>query len=159
MSVSDKYHDRVRALSPAKALALGAYGEAVASYRYRTLAEKTPTPSHKPIFEEMAEEEHGHHRVLAEILSRQYPDSDFVLTPEDKELVIVGPRMFEVTDHASADHALDLIHRSECLTGRFYEAFHDVTAVSILKPLLKEMAAECFEHAERIKGLRAAKQS
>ena len=159
MSVSDNYHDRVCALSPAKALALGAYGEAVASYRYRTLAEKTPTPSHKPIFEEMAEEEHGHHQRLDEILNRQYPDSDFVLTPEDKELVIVGPRMIEVTDHASADHALDLIHRSECLTGRFYEVFHDVTQVPSLKPLLQEMAAECFEHAEKIKGLRSAKQS
>ena len=153
----DLYHDQVRALSPDKALALGAYGEAVASYRYRTLAEKTPTPNHKPIFREMAQEEHGHHQVLAEILSRQYPDSDYVLTPEDKELVIVGPRMIEVTDHASADNALDLIYRSERLTGRFYGVFHDVTAVSTLKPLLLEMAAECFEHAEKIKRLRSTK--
>lgn len=143
----------VSGLSTEKALALAAYGESVAAYRYRTLCEKAAAQAHHAVFEEMADEEQGHHLMIQKLLRQQFPDSDFVLTPEDKDLVIVGPRMIEVTDAASFDQALKMIRASECRTGQFYVAVHDSTTHAELKPMLKEMAEECQEHAKRLDQL------
>lgn len=143
----------VSRLSTEKALALAAYGESVAAYRYRTLCEKAAAKAHRKVFEEMADEEQDHHAIIQKLLRQQFPDSDFVLTPEDKDLVIVGPRLIEVTDTASFDRALEMIRASECLTGRFYAALHESTTHTELKPMLKEMADECREHAERLDQL------
>lgn len=144
------YEDRVRALTPAKTLYLAAYGESVAAYRYRTLSERTENETNRNVFAQMAEEEQGHHAVLQEMLKEHYPGSEFVLSLQDKELVIVGPRLLEVTDTASIRKALGLIHESELLTGRFYETLHQVTPRTDFMPFLKEMADECFAHAHRL---------
>ncbi len=147
------YLDQVRALHPAKALAVAAYGESVAAYRYRTLAEKTTNELHRRTFLEMADEEQGHHVVVQDLQRNLYPDSDFVLTPEDKTLIIVGPRLLEITGDGGLDRAIELIFESERLTGRFYSALPEVLPQESLRPMLKEMADECFEHAERVRGL------
>lgn len=146
----DDYTAKVRSLTPAKALAVAAYGESVAAYRYLTLKDKAPNESQRRIFEEMAAEEQGHHMALRDLRKRELLDSDFVLLPEDKELIIVGPRLLEVADDAAFEHAIGQIIDSERLTGRFYAALHEVTGSKELKPFLKEMADECFEHAERL---------
>ncbi len=151
----DTYQDKVRALTPAKAVAIGVYGESVASYRYRTLADNTPEESDRNVFAAMAAEEHGHHQRLKALADSHFPGGDFVLTPEDKELIIVGPRMIEVTDRDSRDRALEMIYESERLTGRFYAVLYEAFSVASVKPLMKEMADECFEHAEQIARLRA----
>lgn len=151
--MSEEYKERVRALTPAKALAIGAYGESVASYRYRTLAEKTADPKLRDVFLEMADEEHCHHNQVLAILKEYFPGSDFVLSPADKELVTVGSRMIEVGDEASNSIALNLMYESERLTGKYYSAIHDVINEPALKPFLKEMADECFEHASRLQEL------
>jgi len=152
--VNEEYSAKVRSLTPPKALVIGMYGESVASYRYRTLAEKVPSEHRRSVFMEMADEERGHHEALSKILQERFPGSDFVLTPQDKALVIVGPRMIEVTDAASANVALDMIYESERLTGNFYRALHECTPFAELKPFLQEMADECFEHAQRLTELR-----
>ncbi|MGB0714443.1 MAG: ferritin family protein [Phycisphaerae bacterium] len=154
--VSDAYDDKVAALSPEKAMAIGMYGESVASYRYRVLAEKVSNESLRAVFLEMADEENGHHQILQEIMDREYPGSDFVLTPEDKDLIIVGPRMLDLSDGASIDRALKMIHDSERLTGRFYGAWRTHTQVDSLKPMLLEMSEECFEHAAKLLELDTA---
>ncbi len=143
----------VRSLSLPKALAIGCYGESVASYRYRMLAEKATTEEHRAIFVDMAEEEQTHHKVLQQIFKERFPDRDFVLTPEDKELIIAGSRTLDLSSEKAFSRALELIYESERQTGRFYSVFHDTTSLTDLKSLLREMADECFEHAERIKGL------
>jgi len=143
----------IRGLSIEKALAVAAYGESVAAYRYRTLAEKASTQARRLLFEEMADEEQGHHVQIQELLRREFPGSDFVLTAADKELICVGPRMVEVTDRKSFEQALEFIYETERLTGRFYAALYEVTTRKDLRPLLKEMADECFEHAERVKAI------
>lgn len=153
--VPDDYHDKVSMLAPAKALAIAAYGESVAAYRYRTLSDKAPTTTYRDAFIEMATEEQGHHADVQSLLDRTFPNSDFVLSADDKSLIIVGPRLIEVTDRASFDRALVLIYESELLTGRFYRALHGVTPRDELKPLLKEMGDECFDHADRLKSLSA----
>lgn len=154
--MSDSYDDKVASLSAEKAMAIGIYGESVASYRYRVLAEKVSNETLKSVFLEMADEENGHHQILQEILDKEYPGSDFVLTPEDKDLIIVGPRMLDISDAASIDRALKMIHDSERLTGRFYGALHKFTEVESLKPMLAEMSQECFDHAAKLLDLDTA---
>lgn len=137
----------------AKALAVAAYGESVAAYRYRTMVEKAPADELRDVFAEMAAEEQDHHMQVRELSNKHFPDSDFVLTPGDKELVIVGPRLLEFGTTDSAQSALDMVYESERLTGRFYAALHDETSLDELKPLLQEMADECFQHAGKLKAL------
>lgn len=147
------FEEAVRSLSQPKALAIGCYGESVAAYRYRMLAEKATTEEHRAIFVDMAEEEQTHHLTLQAIFKERFPDSDFVLTPEDKEVIIVGSRTLDLSSEKAFGRALELIHESERQTGRFYSVFHDTTSLVDLKPLLKGMADECFEHADRLKSL------
>ncbi|MHC5108802.1 MAG: ferritin family protein [Planctomycetota bacterium] len=156
--VTNSYEQKVESLSPEKALAIGMYGESVASYRYRVLAEKVQDERLNAIFLEMADEEHGHHALLQEILKKRFPDSDFVLSPDDKDLIIVGPRMLELGDGASPERALQMIYDSERLTGKFYATLHHVTPIDELKPILQEMADECFEHAEKLLSIDWPKQ-
>jgi rubrerythrin len=134
----------------AKALTVAAYGESVAAYRYRALAEKASTPAHRRLFEEMAEEEHGHHDAVRELLAKYFPDRDYVLSAEDKQLVVVGPRNLDLSGEDSMSRAVAQIQQTERQTGRFYAALSEVTTEPDLKPLLREMADECFEHAQRL---------
>ncbi len=151
--VSDDASDIMRGMSVEKALAIACYGESVAAFRYRTLAERAPTSRHEAVFKEMAEEEQGHHQALSGLLAKEFPGSEFLLTPEDKAAVIVGPRLLELAGSGAFDKAMRHIYDSERLTGSFYAAFHDTTTRADLKPLLKEMADECFEHAQRLKEI------
>lgn len=144
----DDYREKVGAMSLEKALTTAAYGESVAAYRYRMLSEKPFLERDRDTFVAMADEEHGHHNRLAAILKRNFPGSDFVLTPEDKEIVIVGPRTLEVPDRESFQRALNLICESERLTGRLYATLRELTTRADLKPFFKEMADECLEHVE-----------
>ncbi len=141
---------KVRALSIEKALAVAAYGESVAAFRYRTLCEKAPTEAHRRVFTEMAEEEQGHHEQIQALLGGEYAGADFVLSAEDKALVIVGPRTLDCSTPAAFARAMSDIHDSEVQTGNFYARFHDATSRTDLKPLLREMADECYEHAQRL---------
>ena len=134
-------------------MTIASYGESVAAHRYRTLAEKTESPTHRAIFQEMAEEEQGHHVMVHELLKKRYPGSDFVLTSTDKDLVIVGPRILEIGDREAFARAIEMICASERLTGRFYAALHETVDDTTLQPLLKEMADECFEHAAKLAGI------
>lgn len=145
--------DIVRNLVPAKALAIAAYGESVAAYRYRTLVDKTTDERLKSIFQEMSDEEQGHHRQVQELTKQHFPGSDFVLTSSDKAMVIDGPRLLDVNDQASFDEALALIYESELLTGRFYHALREATDLDELKPLFQEMGDECFQHAKQLNQL------
>ena len=152
-AVPDDYEARVRSLLPAKALAVAAYGESVAAYRYLTLSQKTASASLRQVFLETAAEERVHHAQVQDLQRRHFPESDFVLSSDDKELIIVGPRLLEVTDCPSVRRALDLIIKSERLTGRFYATLYETVSDANLKALVKEMAEECFRHARRLEGL------
>ncbi len=143
----------IRSFSTEKALAVAAYGESVASYRYRTLVNKVEDPDQRRTLTEMADEEQEHHEMIQGLITQHFPQSDFVLSQADKDLVIVGSRQINVSDKKSLLKAIDKIYASEHKTGHFYAAFHDCVSLEKLKPLLKEMADECFEHAERLKAI------
>lgn len=149
LHVPDDYALKVRSLPPAKALAIAAYGESVAAYRYRTLSAKTSNPSIHDEFIKMAEEEQGHHAAMQQLIDEYFP-GDFVLTPEDKALIIVGPRLLDANDNAALAKVMPLIIESERLTGRFYHAVRDSIPRADLRPFFKEMADECFDHADRL---------
>lgn len=142
--------ERLRTMPDAKKLAVAIYGESVASYRYAVLAEKSRSQEHRKVFNRMKEEEHGHQSALEQLAKKLFPESDFVLSPSDKELVIVGTRMLEITDAESFHKAMHFLHDTEKLTGQFYEALHKLMPRGELGRFLKEMAGECFEHAESL---------
>lgn len=156
--MGDAYESKVKALTTEKALAVATFGESVAAYRYRTLVEKSTSVQHQKIFNEMANEEQGHHIRLQHLTRTHFSGSDYVLKPEEKELVIVGPRLLEVTDRPSYLRAIEMICESERLTGRFYATLHRLSDLEEIKPFLKEMSDECFEHADRLKAIPPPKQ-
>ena len=143
----------VRSLPPAKALAVAAYWESVAAYRYRTLAEKATVEAQRKFLADMANEEQNHHIRIQELLQEHFPDADFVLTPEDKELIIVGPRMLEVPDAGAFNRALEVILESERRTAKFYQILQDVIPRTDLKRTLREMMDECLAHAKRLENM------
>lgn len=151
--MSDDLEAKVRALAPAKALAMAGYGESVAAYRYRMLAEKTTDETLVAVFVEMAEEEKGHHAMVEKLLANRHPGADFVLSQEDKEMVTVGQRMLDVNDKASFDRAMELLVDSERQTGRFYTALRVCTDDPQLRSIFQAMADECVEHAHRLETL------
>lgn len=152
-TMDDEYREKVHQLSMEKALAVAAYGESVAAYRYRTLAEKTTSDVHREIFVAMADEEQSHHIQVQECARRHLGSTDFVLTPSDKDLIIVGSRLLDVTDRDSFERALVVIRESEKLTGRFYATLHELTTLEEIRPLLKAMADECQVHAKRLENI------
>jgi rubrerythrin len=156
--VAEINDDIIRDLSTAKALAIAAYGESVAAYRYRTLSRKAPTEAHRLTFLEMAQEEQGHQQVIQDLLDKEHPGASFVLSLDDKALVIVGPRLLELSGPGAFTEAMEYIYQSERLTGSFYAKFRDATDREDLKQLLHEMAQECFAHAERLKAIPGADQ-
>lgn len=145
-----EFIERLRAMPEAKRLAVAIYGESVAAYRYSVLAEKALPERHRQIFSQMKQEEEGHQRALQEMADRLYPDGDFLLSPSDKELVIAGTRMLEVTDAESFHKAMRFLHDTEKRTGRFYLALHDLMPGGDLGEFFKVMAEECFEHGDSL---------
>lgn len=143
----------IRSLSPAKALAILGYGESVAAYRYRTLADKAPTLALRAAFEEMADEEQGHHHFVQELIARYYPGADFVLTDQDKALVAVGSRQLNLSGPGAFARAIETICATERTTGDFYARLSENPPHPELRPVFREMADECFEHAQRVEAL------
>ncbi len=146
----DRFRERLRAMPDAKKLAVAIYGESVASYRYGVLAEKALNDEHRRIFTAMKEEEEEHQRAIERLSRKHFPDADFVLTPEDKELVIVGTRLLEVTDEGSFRRAMEFLYDTERRTGQFYELLHALMPEGELGDFLQEMATECYVHAESL---------
>ncbi len=149
----DDFDAHIQALSVAKALAILSYGESVAAYRYRTLCERTDDPLLRKTFQEMADSEQEHNEQVQKCLHDRYPGSDFVLTAEDKELVTIGTRLLELSRPDAMDEAIRVLHESELQTGRFYASLYRHTDDNSLKPLFKEMADECIDHARELTEL------
>ncbi len=149
-AMSDELLARLRRMPDAKKLAIAIYGESVASYRYSVIAEKALSEEHRKIFTEMKEEEHRHQRALERLAAKMFPDGDFVLSDEDKEFVIVGARLLQVTGADSFRKAMSFLHDTERKTGQFYQALHQLMPDGELGEFLEEMAGECFEHAKSL---------
>lgn len=141
------------ALSPDKLLALGAYGETVAAYRYLVLSEQADDEADRRLFAEMADEEQGHKQRLQKVLAEHYPDADFVLTAEDKELVITGPRLLDVHREVSFAEALAMMLQTERKVAEFYARHGDSVAAPELQAIFRQLANESAEHHHKLQEL------
>ena len=140
-------------LGPDKALAIGAYGETVAAYRYLVFAERVASKSHRDAFSAMADEEQDHKQRLQGLLSRMYPEADFVLSERDKELVVVGPRLLDVRAEKQFAEALDHTLATEQKTSAFYRSLSQTIREAPLAALFKELSEEGAEHYHRLREL------
>ncbi len=143
----EDYATELEGMPDAKKLAIAIYGESVASYRYGVLADKAVSDDHRRVFRAMQKEEQGHQTALERLAAKHFPDDDFVLTPEDKGLVIVGARMLDIRDDTSFNSAMRFLHDTELRTGEFYRALVALMPSGELGRFLGEMADECVEHA------------
>lgn len=144
---------RMKKLTPAKALAIMGYGESVAAYRYRTLANRASDPEIKAKLEEMADEEQGHHKLVQSVIEKYYSGADYVLSDHDKAMVTVGNRQLDLAGPDYFVKAILTICDSERQTGRFYARLRQNPPHPDLAPFLQEMAEECFEHADRLEAM------
>ena len=149
-SISD---EALRVLGADKALAIGAYGEAVAAYRYLVMAEKAPDEKARPVFAEMAEEEQDHRQRLEGLLQRYYPESDFYLKTQDKEMVVEGPRLLDIKDQRTFAEAMRLILSTEKKTAAFYAKLSKRIAPEELRALFHELAEEGIDHYQRLERM------
>jgi rubrerythrin len=143
----------IRALSEDRALAIGVYGESVAAYRYLVLAESAPNEADRPKFTQMANEEQEHKRRLTRLLQKYFPDSDFVLSDEEKSLIALGPRLIRVYDEQSFADAMATIVATEWRTARYYEVLSQAIAREEFRTVFAGLAAEGFEHHQRMKRI------
>ncbi len=140
-------------MGPDKALAIGSYGESVAAYRYLVFAEHAPTERHRRAFEAMADEEQDHKERLQRLLVELYPDADFVLSEQDKELVVVGPRLLQVRDPSSFAAALNMTLQTEQRTSGFYLRMSERVGHQRLQAVFRDLADEGVEHYRRLRAL------
>jgi rubrerythrin len=140
-------------LGPDKILAIGAYGEMVAAYRYMILSEKAPSEKFRREFEAMADEEQDHKQRLEQLLADFYPDADFVLTAEDKDRVVTGPRLLDVRDEEAFAEAMRMILETERKTAGFYAQHCKAVPEPRVQALFAELAEEGVEHYQRLKTL------
>ncbi len=145
--------DAAADFSPDKLLAIGAYGETVAAYRYLVLSEKAPTEDNRRAFADMADEEQEHKQRLQRLLAERYPDSDFLLTPQDKDLVITGPRLLDVHREISFPQAMAMLLQTERKTAGFYARYSKAIAEQDLRALFHQLADEGAEHFQRLRSL------
>ncbi|MEI7767178.1 MAG: ferritin family protein [Phycisphaerae bacterium] len=140
-------------LADDKALAIAAYGESVASYRYIVLAEKARSTHFRAAFEAMALEERGHRDLVQRMLDQISPGSGFFLANEDKAVVCVGPRLVDARDDARFDEALRLVIGSEKRTASFYHRYASHAKHTNVRELFAQLAAEGIEHVRRLRIL------
>jgi len=136
-----------------KALAIAAFGESVAAYRYIVLSEKTRDQKLQHSFELMAREERCQRDRIQAILQRLAPTAGYYLSPEDKLSVCVGPRLVDARDDARFDDAMKLVIASEKRSASFYARFTAFARDSEVKSLFTELAAAGISQVQRLRAL------
>jgi len=134
-------------------VAIGAYGETVAAYRYLVLAEKSADPRYRRTFAAMADEEQSHKQRLQKLFQEMFPDTDFFLTPEDKEMVISGPRLLNLSEEFAIEDAMKMVLKTERKTAKFYAQHGRNLPDGKLQALFHELAEEGAEHYQRLRNL------
>ncbi len=155
--MSKSREELLSAMGPAKALTLGCYGEDMAAYCYLQLAEKAEREQDRREFRDMVTEEQEHRDRLRTLLDKHYPGSDFVLSPEEKQIVEGGARSLHITDRRSFEEAVRGVVASEAMTARFYRQMERHTDQPDVKAIFQELADEGVTHHKRL--LQLAKEN
>ena len=138
-----------------KALAIAAFGESVAAYRYIVLSEKVRDRKLRDSFEEMARDERQQRDRLQQILARLSPTAGFYLSQEDKLAVCVGPRLVDARDDARFDEAMKLVIASEKRSASFYLRYVAFAKDPEVKSLFGELATAGLAQVRRLRALLA----
>lgn len=136
-----------------KALAIAAFGESVAAYRYIVLSEKARDARLRESFETMAHEERRQRDRIQGLLQRLAPAAGYYLGPEDKLAVCVGPRLVDARDDARFDEAMRLVIASEKRSASFYARFSAFARDQEVKALFTELAAAGIAQVQRLRAL------
>lgn len=136
-----------------KALAIAAFGESVAAYRYIVLSEKARDAKLRDSFEAMAREERKQRERIQELLQKLAPTAGYYLSQEDKLAVCVGPRLVDARDDARFDEAMKLVIASEKRSASFYARFTAFAQDSDVKALFTELAAAGIAQVQRLRAL------
>jgi rubrerythrin len=136
-----------------KALAVAAFGESVAAYRYIELSEKARDPKLRDSFERMAKEERTQRDRLQAILQRIAPNAAYYLSQEDKLTVCVGPRLVDARDDARFDEAMKLVIASEKRSASFYIRYTAFARDPEVKALFGEFASNGIAQVQRLRSL------
>ena len=140
-------------LTDDKALAIAAFGESVAAYRYIVLSEKARDARLRKAFERMAREERLQRDRIQVLLRRLAPSAGYYLSQEDKLAVCVGPRLVDARDDARFDEAMKLVIASEKRSASFYARFTAFARDAAVKALLAELAAAGIAQVQRLRAL------
>ena len=140
-------------ISDDKALAIAAFGESVAVYRYIVLSEKARDARLRESFERMARDERGQRERIQAILQRLAPTAGYYLTQEDKLAVCVGPRLVDARDDARFDEAMKLVIASEKRSASFYARYVAFAREEEVKQLFTELAAAGIAQVQRLRAL------
>ncbi|HVS71786.1 MAG TPA: ferritin family protein [Phycisphaerae bacterium] len=143
-------------LSDDKALAIAAYGEAVAAYRYIELSEKARDSQLRDSFEQMARDERAQRDRIQGLLARIAPAAGFYLSQEDKLAVCVGPRLVDARDDARFDEAMKLVIASEKRSASFYLRYAVHARDPDVRTLFSELAEVGLGQVQRLRKLLAA---
>ena len=136
-----------------KALAIAAFGESVAAYRYIILSEKAPNPKLRQSFESMAQQEREQRDRIQAVLQRISPAAGFYLSQEDKLAVCVGPRLVDARDDARFDEAMKLVIASEKRSASFYTRYAVLAKDDEVKTLFEELAGAGLAQVRRLRAL------
>jgi rubrerythrin len=140
-------------LTDDKALAVAAFGESVAAYRYIVLSEKARDGRLRESFEAMAREERMQRDRIQGILQRMAPSAGYYLSQEDKLAVCVGPRLVDARDDARFDEAMRLVIASEKRSASFYARYSALAHDAGVKTLFVELAAAGIAQVQRLRAL------
>jgi len=136
-----------------KALAIAAYGESVAAYRYIVLSEKARDAKLRDSFDQMARDERAQRDRVQALLQQIAPNAAFYLSPEDKLIVAVGPRLLDARDDARFDEAMKLVIASEKRTASFYSRYSAFARHDDVKKAFAELAVHSLTHVQRLRAL------
>jgi len=136
-----------------KALAIAAFGESVAAYRYIVLSEKARDPKLRDSFEAMSREERKQRERIHELLQKLAPTASYYLSQEDKLVVCVGPRLVDARDDARFDEAMKLVIASEKRSVSFYGRFAAFAQDPQVKALFTELAGAGIAQVQRLRLL------
>jgi rubrerythrin len=140
-------------LTDDKALAVAAFGESVAAYRYIVLSEKARDTRLRESFEAMAREERTQRDRIQGLLQKMAPSAGYYLSQEDKLAVCVGPRLVDARDDARFDEAMRLVIASEKRSASFYARFSAFAQDAAVKMLFTELAAAGIAQVQRLRAL------
>ncbi len=140
-------------LTDDKALAIAAFGESVAAYRYIVLSEKTPDPRLRASFEDMARDERTQRDRIQFLLQNLAPSASYFLSQEDKLAVCVGPRLVDARDDARFDEAMRLVIASEKRSASFYAKYSACARHDDVRKVFTELAAAGIAQVQRLRAL------